>query len=212
MSIVVGFTYLDVCLGLGLRVVGENVDLNQEGLNSDSKNLFGAAKLVHIEMVYDYILKHIKVLCLEDFGKLYILLAISEFLLPNRSGTVFSILFNIVDDLGSIGKFNWGRVVYEYLVGSICEAKLFLKEKQSTKHFHVARCVYLLQVVYVKLISNSFDHFKIFGYEFWLIFITIVAVMVFWPFFDFEFKGLSAHDQVSQNLALDGNESRGQCN
>jgi len=166
MSIVVGFTYLDVCLGLGLRVVGENVDLNQEGLNSDSKNLFGAAKLVHIEMVYDYILKHIKVLCLEDFGKLYILLAISEFLLPNRSGTVFSILFNIVDDLGSIGKFNWGRVVYEYLVGSICEAKLFLKEKQSTKHFHVARCVYLLQVVYVKLISNSFDHFKIFGYEF----------------------------------------------
>ena len=100
---VVGFTYLDVCLGLSLRVVCENIDLNQEGLNSDSKNLFGAAKLVHIEMVYDYILKHIKELCLEDFGKLYVLLGISEFLLPNRSGT-FYILFNIVDDLGSIGK------------------------------------------------------------------------------------------------------------
>jgi len=126
---VVGFTYLDVCLGLGLRVVGENIDLNQERLNSDSKNLFGAAKLVHIEMVYDYILKHIKELCLEDFGKLYVLLAISKFLLPNCSGTVFSILFNIFYDLGSIGKFNWGRLVYEYLVGSICEAKLFLKEK-----------------------------------------------------------------------------------
>jgi len=45
---VVGFTYLDVCLGLGLRVVGENIDSNQEGLNSHSKNLFGVAKLVHI--------------------------------------------------------------------------------------------------------------------------------------------------------------------
>jgi len=100
---VVGFTYLDVCLGLGLRVVGENIDLNQEGLNSDLRNLFGASKVVDIEMVYDYMLKHIKVLCLEDFGKLYVLLAISEFLLPNRSGTVFSILFNIVDDLGSMG-------------------------------------------------------------------------------------------------------------
>ena len=126
---VVGFTYLDVCLGLGLRVVGENIDLNQERLNSDSKNLFGATKLVHIEMVYDYILKHIKELCLEDFGKLYVLLAISKFLLPNCSGTVFSILFKIFYDLGSIRKFNWGRLVYEYLVGSICEAKLFLKEK-----------------------------------------------------------------------------------
>jgi len=117
-------------------------------------------------MVYDYILKHIKVLCLEDFGKLYVLLAISEFLLSNRSGTFFSILFNIVDDLGSIGKFNWGRVVYEFLVGSICQAKLFLKEKQSSKHFHVAGRVYLLHVLYVKLISNLFDQFKIFGYEF----------------------------------------------
>jgi len=149
---VVVFTYLDVCLGLDLRVVGENIDLIQEGLNSDSRNLFGASQVVGIDMVYDYILKHIKVLCLEDFGKLYVLFAISEFLLPNRSGTVFSILFNIVDDLGSIGKFNWGRVVYEFLVGSICEAKLFLKEKQSTKHFHVAGCVYLLQVLYFKLI------------------------------------------------------------
>jgi len=82
-------TYLDVCIGLGLRVVGENIDLNQEGLNSDLRNLFGASKVVEIEMVYDYILKHIKVLCLEDFGKLYVLLAISEFLLPNRSGIVF---------------------------------------------------------------------------------------------------------------------------
>ena len=77
---VVGFTYLDVCLGLGLRVVGENIDLNQEGLNSDSRNLFGASQVVDIDMVYDYILKHIKVLCLEDFGKLYVLLAIY---LPN---------------------------------------------------------------------------------------------------------------------------------
>ena len=98
-------------------------------LDVRERQLFGVAKLVHIEMVYDYILKHIKEFCLEDFGKLYVLLAISEILLPNRSGTIFSILFNIVDDLGSIGKFNWGRLVYEYLVGSICEAKLFLKEK-----------------------------------------------------------------------------------
>jgi len=77
---VVGFTYLDVCLGLGLRVVGENIDLNHEGLNSDSKNLFGAAKLVHIQMVYDYILKHIQELCLEDCFKLYILKHIKVYL------------------------------------------------------------------------------------------------------------------------------------
>jgi len=32
---VVGFTLLDVCLGLGLRVVCEKIDLNREGVGSD---------------------------------------------------------------------------------------------------------------------------------------------------------------------------------
>jgi len=56
--------------------VGENIDLYREGLNSDCKKFFRVDKLVHIEMVYDYLLKHIKELCLEDFCKLYVLLAI----------------------------------------------------------------------------------------------------------------------------------------
>jgi len=40
-------------------------------------------------------------------------------------------------------------VVYEYLVGSICEAKILLRDKPSLKHFHVMGCVYLLQVPYI---------------------------------------------------------------
>jgi len=90
MSIkVVGSNLLDVCLGLSLRVVGENIDLNQEEVDNDCKKCFGLDRVVDIEIFYDYILKHIKELSLDDLCELYLLLAISEFLLPNRNGRVF---------------------------------------------------------------------------------------------------------------------------
>ena len=50
---VVVFNLLDVCLGLGLRVVSEFIDLNGEGLDSECKNLFGPKKVLDVEMLYD---------------------------------------------------------------------------------------------------------------------------------------------------------------
>jgi len=43
---------------------------------------------------------------IELFTSLYILLGISEFLLPNRDEIVFPKNFKLVDDLQSIGKYN----------------------------------------------------------------------------------------------------------
>ena len=82
----------------------------------------------------------------EDYCRLYVLLGIYEFLLPNRNGSVFVSLFKIVDDLTSLVKYNWGGVVYEYLVGSLCNASVVLKKQLHRKHFYVVGCVYLLQV------------------------------------------------------------------
>jgi len=141
------FNLLDVCLGLGLRVVGEFIDLNMEGLDSECKNLFGPDKVVDVEMLYDYIVNNIRDLSLDNFCKLYLLLGISEFLLPNRSGRVFSIFFKIVDDLPIIGKYNWGDVVYKYLVRSIFDAKTLLRDKLTIKQLYLVSCVYLLQVI-----------------------------------------------------------------
>jgi len=108
-------------------------------------------------MVYDYLLKHIKELSLDNFCKFYLLLAISKFLLPNGNGRVFSILFNNDDDLGSIQKYNWGGVVYEYLVGTIYATKMFLRDKPNSKHFHVCLIhlvFHLMTLKYVVMIFN----------------------------------------------------------
>ena len=80
---VVDFSLLDVCLGLGLRVVGEKIDLNEEVVESETWNTFGRQR-VDVKLISDFLMKFD-----DDVGdvelscKLYILLGISEFLLSN---------------------------------------------------------------------------------------------------------------------------------
>jgi len=114
---VVEFNLLDVYLGLELRVLGEKIDLNDKVVENDSWNILGSQR-VNVKLIYDFLMKFDDdVGGIEVFCRLYILLGISEFLLPNKKGGVFSIIFKIMDDMKNIEKYNWGTLVYEYLVG-----------------------------------------------------------------------------------------------
>ena len=104
-SIIVPFKLLDVCLGLGLRIIGDVVDLDEVVIESVCRNIFSQKK-VTIGVIYNYLLNHSECVGVDDFCKLYILIGISEFLLPNRNATVFPILFKIVDDLKSLCQYN----------------------------------------------------------------------------------------------------------
>jgi len=107
----VSFTLLDVCVALGPRVCGLDVDLKCENVDSECRSLLGGG-IVKVSMVYDQLVR-----CEadgrrpEDFCKLYILLGLSEFLFPNRMGNVYPGLFQLVDDLVELSSFNWGAAV-----------------------------------------------------------------------------------------------------
>ena len=101
----VRLTLLGVCLGLGLRINGETIQLDEVRVDSECKKIFNN-QIVDVNMVYDFLLRHSQELSLEDYCRLYILLGISEFLYPSRTIRVFPILFTIVDDLCSLGKHN----------------------------------------------------------------------------------------------------------
>jgi len=114
-SDVVSFSLIDVCVGIGLRIVGEKVDLEKESSDSKLRSLFGSNRVI-ITMIYDELLKRVND-CNVDFCKLYILLGLSEFLLPNTKGSMCSGLFIVVDKYFSeLCKYNWGGIVYRYLV------------------------------------------------------------------------------------------------
>jgi len=96
---------LDVCLVVGLRVAGIKIDLKKSRIISDIRSLFEEGD-VSVEMIYSVILKHGNDISSEVFCKLYILLGLSEFILPIRMSLVHDGLFNIVDDLDKLGLYN----------------------------------------------------------------------------------------------------------
>ena len=135
---IVRFSLLDVCLGLGLMVVGTKIDLDEGFVHSECRKHFDDEN-VDVKMVYEFLMQHHGDLSVVDFCRLYVLIRICEFLLSSRRGS-------LVDDFGILGKYNWGSLVYEYLVESLCTASLLLSDEGNVKYFHVDGCVYLLQV------------------------------------------------------------------
>jgi len=49
----VEFSLLDLCLGLGLRVLGEKNDLNDQVVDNECMKFFCPVK-VHVKMIYDF--------------------------------------------------------------------------------------------------------------------------------------------------------------
>ncbi|TKY65423.1 hypothetical protein E2542_SST08282 [Spatholobus suberectus] len=117
-SKIIAFTPLDVCLALGLRIVGEDVKF-KEDLDCHTRRLF-EGKEVTVKMVFEHLVQLDNNDDVEDFCRLYILLGLAEFYFPKTTPTVHGWLFKLLDDLHSLGKYNWGVVVYEYLVDSLC--------------------------------------------------------------------------------------------
>ncbi|KAK2362622.1 hypothetical protein QL285_087670 [Trifolium repens] len=82
----------------------------------------------------------------EDFCRLYILLGLEEFYFPNSSSNVQTCYFKYLDDLDSIGKYNWGLAVYETLALSLNEGGQKLREGKKSAQLHIRGCVLVLQV------------------------------------------------------------------
>ncbi|WVZ02384.1 hypothetical protein V8G54_023190, partial [Vigna mungo] len=144
-SIFIPFTKLDVCLGLGVRVNGEMFKLFKEEVDCHTRRLFDTND-VSVDNVYEQLQNCIKGGEVADVCRLYLLLGLSEFLFSNRGGKVHLGLFQLLDDLSCIGKYNWGGVIYEYLVSSLCDAALCVGNTQKRSHCHVDGCIFALQI------------------------------------------------------------------
>jgi len=92
-------------------------------------------------MIYEELLKCVNDFIVVDFCKLYILLCLSKFLLPNTKGTVHSGLF------GVLCKYNWGGIIYQYLVRSLCEGTSSIRNDTTPSNVYIIGCTYMLQVI-----------------------------------------------------------------
>ncbi|WVZ21435.1 hypothetical protein V8G54_008757 [Vigna mungo] len=112
---------IDVTLSLGLGLDGEHINLKEKRLGkSDCRKHFAKAKGKYdLQVIYDFILNKQKKLASLDVCRLYILVGISEILLPN---------------------------LYQYLLSSFSKACTTWKEGKCARDVYVEGCVYVLQV------------------------------------------------------------------
>ena len=148
----VPFSVFDVCLHLGLGVVGEEV--NFEHCAPGVVN-----KLFHDnDITVNNILAKLRDITVnreenvDDFCRLYILLAFCTFYFPRSSRTITTVPFACLDNLDNLYIYNWGAVVYGFLVQSLNRASELYNHQKNNVAMQVSGCVTLLQVIKIVLV------------------------------------------------------------
>ncbi|WVY92330.1 hypothetical protein V8G54_037844 [Vigna mungo] len=158
----VEFNEVDVTLSLGLSLVGDKINLNDNNLlESQCQDYFDKRKgKYELDMIYEFALKNHKKLPCLDVCKLYILVGISDVLLPSRRRTVIPIMFEIVDRISDLSCYCWGRIVYDYLLSSFCKAVVAWNGGKGASNVYVDGCVYVFKVLFCDhfIPSNSCAH------------------------------------------------------
>ncbi|KAJ1425225.1 Aminotransferase-like, plant mobile domain [Sesbania bispinosa] len=143
-SRVVPFTPLDVCLSLGLRIVGDKVRFDEVG-DSYTKGLFGGQKIT-AATVYEKLTELQSDEHVDDFCRLYMLLGLVEFYFPKTSPTISDSFMKILDDLQSVDKYSWGVAVFDNLVCTLTCTRGRLSEAKNSHQIHITGCTPVLEI------------------------------------------------------------------
>jgi len=142
----VSLSSLDVCMGLDLGITGEEVsfDDNNIGLVTNLFNGQDITVLGILEKLNDRkinVKKHV-----DDFRRLYILLAFTVFYFPRTSKTVSTYLFNLLDSLEDLNVYNWGGAVLSMLISSLDRCSYNFLQQRNAHGLYLCGCVAVLQV------------------------------------------------------------------
>ncbi|KAI5421865.1 hypothetical protein KIW84_045345 [Lathyrus oleraceus] len=74
-------------------------------------------------------------------------LYIVEFYFPKIGNKVFTGFVKQLDDLDSLDAHSWGIAVYNFVVSSLCESSVVLKEGKNKAHRHLNGCAAILQII-----------------------------------------------------------------
>jgi len=83
---------------------------------------------------------------LDEFCRLYILLAFAIFYFPRTSRTVCTYLFYLLDNLEDLNVYNWGGAVLSMLMSSLDRCSYVLHQQRNLHGLYLCGCVPLLQV------------------------------------------------------------------
>jgi len=137
---------LDVCMGLGLGITGQEVSFNDNNLGLVN-NLFNGEDITVVSIVEKLNDKKLNSKKnVDDFCRLYILLAFVVFYFPRTTRTVCTFLFYLLDSLEDLHLYNWGGAVLSMLSSSLDRCSYNFHHQKNLQGMYLCSCVPVLQV------------------------------------------------------------------
>ena len=142
------FTLYDVALILGLPMRGEPIDCNQSHAGG---SLVETLLNTHLKTASPEWTKLVTLLTnasikVPDRVRLYMALVLSYFLFSTTSQKVITNLLPLLDDRANLGRYAWGKAVYEFLVSGLNHTAASQKAHRTKGNLHIQGCTALLQV------------------------------------------------------------------
>ncbi|XP_027912560.1 uncharacterized protein LOC114172019 [Vigna unguiculata] len=137
----------DVCICLGLTMVGKSVPFD-----SEVSGLVGSLfenKPISVRDISKKIKNYVSSDDDDDVQsvcRLYLLLCFSVFYFPRTSRTVNNMPFKILDNLDNLSDFNWADSVHTFLIGGMNRGRKVLLENQNSSSLNIAGCVAVIQI------------------------------------------------------------------
>jgi len=139
------FKVVDVCFVLGLRVVGEQLCLEDDGGGLVNK-VFGGEDIkinILLEKSRDKVYRKKNV---DEFCRLCIHILLYVFFLPRTSRTFSLFPFNVLYNLDALNAYNWDSVVYDLIISSLTRSSEVYNNQTNAHEIYLACCVPVLKV------------------------------------------------------------------
>ncbi|QCE09463.1 Aminotransferase-like [Vigna unguiculata] len=141
----VGLSVYDVCVCLGLSMVGKCVEFDDD-VSGVVGSLFEKKPITLRDII-----KKIKNLVVSDDDvenacRLYLLLCFTVFYFPRTSRTVTNMPFKVLDNVDNLSEYNWAESVHSFLISALNRGCKVVREKINTRSLNLAGSVVVVQV------------------------------------------------------------------
>ena len=110
----VPFSPFDVCITLGLRLTGQEVSLEYSDAPFMNRLFNGSEITINMVLAKLGDPNVNKDENVEDFCRLYIILALGTFYFPRASITINAFPFNLLQNVHNLNMYNWGAAVHKF--------------------------------------------------------------------------------------------------
>ena len=148
MQHVVPLRCVDVCMCLGLSIVGDVVKFDDKICREVGSLFDGEAVTINT------ITKKIKSMAssnevddVDGVCRLYIFMCFVVLFFPTTSSRIRALPFKLLDNIASLSNYNWGGAVYTFLINAISRSYEVYVQQQNKYAISIVGAVLVMQVI-----------------------------------------------------------------